>query len=120
MNYDDLDPGIRETVRWLHGHGFLTCDSGDGMSKGDMECAMPFPNVSMIVSRDDMCSEADRLYGLLQCVGVQEQGLGFAPCIQSSYDPANGIAVLTMLNVDDEFLRMCGLIDGPVLVIEGS
>lgn len=33
--YDDLDPGIVEVVRFLHGHGFETTDSGDGVSKLD-------------------------------------------------------------------------------------
>ena len=47
--YDELDPGIRETVRWLNKHLFKTTDSGDGVSKFQdpdnpvMDMAMDFP-----------------------------------------------------------------------------
>ena len=33
IDYGELDPGIRETVRRLNEEGFETCDSGDGVSK---------------------------------------------------------------------------------------
>lgn len=40
IDYDQLAPGIRETVRWLAGCGFDPCDSGDGVSNPEagMEC----------------------------------------------------------------------------------
>lgn len=31
--YDELDPGIAATVRWLNEAGFVTVDSGDGVTK---------------------------------------------------------------------------------------
>jgi len=44
--YDDLDPGIRDAVRLLAGHGFQPTDSGDGVSKVDwQEEALPYPHV---------------------------------------------------------------------------
>ncbi len=33
FDYDKLDPGIREFVRWLNVTGYKTSDSGDGVSK---------------------------------------------------------------------------------------
>jgi hypothetical protein len=45
FDYEQLDPGIRETVRYLHGCGFITTDSGDGSKYPEMECAIPQPMV---------------------------------------------------------------------------
>lgn len=50
INYEELDPGIREIVRRLRELGWDTTDSGDGASKPDMECAMPFANVAIATS----------------------------------------------------------------------
>ena len=33
LNYDELDPGVRDVVRLLREDGFSTCDSGDGVTK---------------------------------------------------------------------------------------
>ena len=33
FDYESLDPGVREFVRWLHRYGYKTTDSGDGVSK---------------------------------------------------------------------------------------
>lgn len=41
----ELDPGIRELVVWLREIGIPTTDSGDGVSKPDMECAINEPHV---------------------------------------------------------------------------
>ncbi len=104
----DLCPGIRRTVAWLQGHGFETTDSGDGHSNEGMECALPVPNVTMVCQPWMMTSEADRLLMLLAGHGVvlepcspEEPG---PPQIQASYDPANGVAAIVMLNVDDKLL----------------
>lgn len=46
MNYDELDPGIREKVRAIHDLGYHTTDSGDGVSKpADAEGVLPFPHI---------------------------------------------------------------------------
>jgi hypothetical protein len=49
LDYETLDPGIRDVVRRLRDRGFETTDSGDGVSKpaewyaaGE---AIPFPHV---------------------------------------------------------------------------
>ena len=104
----DLCLGIRRTVAWLQGQGFETTDSGDGHSNEGMECALPFPNVTMVCPPEKMAVESDRLMVLLAGRGVmvepcspEEPG---PPQIQASYDPANGVAAIVMVNVDDKLL----------------
>ena len=45
MNYDTLNPGIREVVRRLREAGFQTCDSGDGSTR-QFECDPGAPDVT--------------------------------------------------------------------------
>lgn len=45
INYDELDPGIRDVVRAINEWGWKTCDSGDGSKAGTMECALDHPHV---------------------------------------------------------------------------
>jgi hypothetical protein len=115
MGYDidinELDPGIRETVRWLRGHSFETVDSGDGVSKageygeGDY---LPFPHVAMLCTPETLIYEADRLRDLLE-----EQGAPMVVVdpetdvhIEASYSPLDGQAVLMLSNVDDKLLGL--------------
>lgn len=106
-----LDPGIRRTVVWLREHGFETSDSGDGISKlaaGDSE-ALEVPHVVMEVHKHDLIEEADRLTRILseeRSIEVAQTSAqpGAAPEIQASYDPANEIAIIVLLGLDDERL----------------
>lgn len=109
--YNQLDPGIRDTVGWLWANGFETCDSGDGVSKftdprwlvdGQVpDEILDFPHVVIRVIPEELVSEADRLLYLLagQGVEVDPVGLEGSPSVQASYDPANGIAVLLLEHV---------------------
>jgi hypothetical protein len=121
--YEDLDPGIRQVVRWLNDNDFTTHDSGDGKAKfqedGEtplpgwktdedqgFECVMPFPHVIMSVPVADIGPECDRLRDLLLerdlPVGVQgpeEEVLS----IQGSYDP--------MLKDHPAYVMLFGLSD---------
>ena len=45
INYDELDPGIRDVVRAINEWGWKTTDSGDGSKAGEMECALDHPHV---------------------------------------------------------------------------
>lgn len=46
IDYDALDPGIRDVVRAINEWGWPTMDSGDGVSKpADAECVLRFPHV---------------------------------------------------------------------------
>lgn len=70
INFEELDPGIRETVRRLRRHGFETTDSGDGVSKPadwyqpdehGITQAMNFPHVICLTSPDRLIADAQRL-----------------------------------------------------------
>lgn len=69
LDYDALDPGIRETVRLLNAAGFETSDSGDGVSKpadwytsGE---AIPFKHVVAATTVTTMIADAERMARLL-------------------------------------------------------
>ena len=64
IDYDELNPGIRETVRWLTDLGFETTDSGDGVTNraAGMDCAWDEPMVAMSLSQHDIIEEANRLW----------------------------------------------------------
>ena len=66
MNYDQLDPGIRETVRLLQNAGFDTTDSGDGVTKSHVDgCTMPFAHVAAVVTVEALISDAERMQAVL-------------------------------------------------------
>lgn len=128
--YDELDPGIRETARWLYDNGFNPTDSGDGVSKvGNMDCAQTFPHVYMVVQQPDLLeAEVERLWGLLQTrdvhlfagpltpeaaeeLGVSWEGApdGAIPgTLEGSYAPG-GPALIMLVGLNDVLM---GLRDG--------
>lgn len=57
IDFGELDPGVRELVRRLREQNFLTCDSGDGVSKPADERVFDRPHV--------MIAEAHRLQTLV-------------------------------------------------------
>lgn len=65
LNYDDLDPGIRETVRLLRQHGFVTTDSGDGVTKPKEARIFEVPHVCAQIHPHVMIRETHRLAALL-------------------------------------------------------
>ncbi len=112
INYDELDPGIRETVRWLNDHMYRTTDSGDGVTKllqaleyGN-ECeALPYPHVFMVCSPEMLVQSARRLLSDLRSIGVtvgpvDRDGV----FIQATYDPANETGIIELVNLNDELL----------------
>jgi hypothetical protein len=124
--YDDLDPGIRQVVRWLNDNDFTTHDSGDGKTKfqedgetplpdwatGDegYDCVMPFPHVIMSVAVDVMGPECVRLRDLLLERGlpVGVQGPDDDISIQGSFDPCleKHPAYVMLFGLDD--VRLIG------------
>ncbi len=103
FDYDQLDPGIRKVVRFLHEHNFDTTDSGDGETKTDMPCAMEMPNVAIVVaSQFDLIDEADRLLWLLKR-HLSERVLDEIH-IEASYDPMDGSCILLLLRLHDRML----------------
>lgn len=122
--YDDdrmvreLDPGIRETVKFLRQNGFCTTDSGDGYSKvqrakeedpgryASSVDALPYPHVFMSVPPDSMVSEAARLW---KVISTRVKRNAFVPGgdanIEVMYSPIDGEAVLSLLGVDDDLIK---------------
>jgi hypothetical protein len=106
---DHLCPGIAKTVHWLQSEGFITTDSGDGVSNEGMECALDFPNVFMVVPPSRIVPECNRLMKLLREKGVEAGGLtpdgSPKPHINGSYDPSGkGEAIVSLFYVDDKLL----------------
>lgn len=107
---DALDPGIRRTVMALRVSGFRTTDSGDGVSKPDMACALPVPNVYMVVDAPVMVAEADRLLvvltdlvkpGTLEATEMADGHEVMRVTIEASYCPTDGVAILALHGVSD-------------------
>lgn len=61
LDYATLDHGIRDVVRGLVALGYDTTDSGDGVSKTGMGCALPYRHVvAMVPSTVVRLSDAAR------------------------------------------------------------
>jgi hypothetical protein len=112
--YDELDPGIRQVVRWLNDNGFDTTDSGDGKTKfvaeNPMECAQPFPNVAIETTPATLVSQCDRLAALLREKGIEVRPMGWdgpeEPGLvnfQGFYDPS--------ISTDKAYIALTGLDD---------
>lgn len=96
INYGALDPGIRETVKFLRSHDFETTDSGDGVSKPKVGRVFDFPHVFMQCRAEDMIAESGRLRRVVEDrIGRDlEQGQ-----IQATYDPVSNVALLMLAGV---------------------
>lgn len=132
--YAALDPGIRETVRWLAARGFRPTDSGDGRAKfkplrdgranprGDF--ALPFPHVFMTCAPDELVAEAGRLSSELAAAGAalvppekkRPPNGAIRGRIEAHYEPRDGEpGVLMLCDVDDDALRAAGVFDALAL-----
>lgn len=97
LNYDELDPGIVEVVRYLRQRGYDTTDSGDGLTKyqrgiaeeGD-PCYMPVPHVVCLLTPNHRHLIASA--GLLRVLLVGQFGEGWN--VQASYDTKDGKTLL--------------------------
>ena len=111
LDLASLNPGIRFTVAMLRSHGFNTVDSGDGKTH-EFECDQSIPYVHIQVHPyTALVEEADRLCRLLRDRGVSfadatfdAEGNLVGPHIEAHYSPADGIATISVSNVDDALL----------------
>lgn len=106
----DLDPGVRRLVLALRAFGFKTVDSGDGVSKKDLGYSpdagemLDVPHVVIVEEPGRLHAEAGRL--LDWCNQYSETKV--APIgqgriyIESSYDVADGSAVIILFGMTDE------------------
>lgn len=111
INYEELDPGVRQLVRILNNEGFVTTDSGDGYSKDEEARWMDCPHVCISLdSPDDIITEADRLIAVMATYGVTivQQGPEDekTPCIQVDYCPVTRRASMLLMDVLDEDLKL--------------
>lgn len=101
--WEELDDGIRETVRLLWSNGFSTSDSGDGRLQGwkaDMEGTIDVPHVFSICAPDELIAECNRLKELCDAhiLGWSDAD-GVA--IQGSYSPMDGLGIVELYGVHD-------------------
>jgi hypothetical protein len=104
-DYDALDPGIRETVRWLRRLGWETTDSGDGVSKESDALWCPWPHVHVQIDGHEILAACGRMMNDLLAAGIEVAPCGNPekePSLEVTYDPVDGIAILTVTNLNDE------------------
>jgi len=105
LNPNELSPGIRRTVMMLRKAGFKTTDSGDGKSNEGMGCEMDTPNVHMVCDPPELILVTDELHRLLALHGLDTgSDPEVGPFIQATYNPADGVAVVSLFGVDDDAL----------------
>ena len=120
IDYNDLDPGIREVVWWLRSHGFHTTDSGDGVSKWanppewmapeDEQCGvLRVPHVFMVErSGRAGITAGNHLARLLRARGIDLspiQADGSGVCIQVTYDVGNPeLTTIALFGVTSEMV----------------
>jgi hypothetical protein len=106
IDYDALDPGIRDTVRRLNILGFETTDSGDGVSKlaagHPADEILNIPHVFIRCSPRDLADVADRLKRDLERNGFCVEPVGHSGIwIQGTLDPADETATIMLAGVTD-------------------
>lgn len=101
-----IQPSMRRLIAFLTERGFITTDSGDGVTnvKAGMEDALDYPHVFMV--SDDVTADADHLAAVL----LHERGIVLSACfagprwIQGSYDPIGKQGVVMLAGVTDKDL----------------
>ena len=99
IDFGELDPGVRELVRRLREQNFLTCDSGDGVSKPADERVFDRPHVIISTDPSKMIAEAHRLQTLVDSWVSNDEW----EC-DVSYNPKDGLAFLFVWDVTDSML----------------
>ena len=108
----DINPGISRTVVWLRSHGYETCDSGDGETH-EHGCDRDYPYVVSKVDPEHLVERTRHLVLLLAHMGIRvipigeafdEDGWNSVPCIQASFDPGDGTAMIDLMGVCDRML----------------
>lgn len=101
MDWLGVAHDVRRLVNLLRAHGFATRDSGDGTGE------TPFPHVHCDVEPASAIAEANRMLRILQGAGVRfhpQTEDGDQPEVSLSYNPADGLCIISVLNVLDDAL----------------
>lgn len=108
-NLDDLDPGVRRTVRWLRLLGYFTVDSGDGTSKPEEEREFNYPHVLIMERREHLLDRCDALGKVLDGLGIPEimwhqpncTPFPVSPSSSVSYEAGGEFGVIMVSHVHD-------------------
>ena len=84
LDYNSLDPGIRDVVRELNRLGYDTTDSGDGVSKPEMGCAMPFRHVVVVAPENVAASGLARTCHDIQ-TAIESFDTGHSWSVEATY-----------------------------------
>lgn len=106
FNYEELDPGIRETVKFLHSFGYRTTDSGDGVSKPAADPTLtvyddylPYPHVVVKTSSPEgAIMEARHIADALEVCGNLNKKIEPGD-ITLQYDPIDDTSVIIISNI---------------------
>lgn len=111
MNFKEINPGIVKLVAMVQAVGFTTTDSGDGVTNVelDIQGALGFPHIFMVVDPDRMISESHRLLELLKPAACFDPTVDRMPShplgtIEASYSPVDKTAILTLSGLDDAYM----------------
>lgn len=108
----EITPGIAKLVAYLQAEGFVTTDSGDGVTNValQMECAEDVPHVFISVPNDQAHAEADRLMAKMAELGVEFESPDARfdepgpVTIRASYDPILKNSQIILIGIVDEDL----------------
>jgi hypothetical protein len=92
--WDDLDVGIRDTVRALWAAGFQPTDSGDGSKFYDIDGAIVWHHVFMRCAPERLIIEANRL--ALLVANWPAAGTYEGNRVEANYSPTDGVGVLML------------------------
>lgn len=112
LNYDDLDPGIRRTVRWLRSLGY-SIDIGDSEIRAADIYGKHVVTSSLLVMHSEpaaLVRSAEALTGSLKLMledgdlleAHQEENSGVF--LSAIFDPVGWRARIELYNLDDSFL----------------
>ena len=101
MNYDELNPGIRKTVKLLNSVGWETTDSGDGETH-DYECDRDVGYVVVVSTPQDVIHDSDLIHSFLESYGVEFSLTSTS--IQATYSPVDGYAFVDIHDIHDRML----------------
>lgn len=97
INYEELDPGVRELVASLRGHGWETTDSGDGRSKPAEDRAFGDMAHVVIESAEPqaLVDEAHSLHEWM-VLATQRNPAWAGWKVEASYDPESRVGLLLL------------------------
>jgi hypothetical protein len=98
IDYTEIDPGIRGMVAALRLNGFETTDSGDGVTKADMPCSLPYPHVFITTTKEQLLAEADRLYSFVNAEYI-ESNMPSGWKVEACYSPNDDASILVVYSL---------------------